>query len=94
MLQVAGKKEGVTSLCMSAEEWSAKEGKVDRVVIRGALHHFTRWQGVSFSHFKQKANSTIHNHRKLVPEIFSGIFAKLTPGGEYRDNDGNVGLQW
>ena len=50
MLQVAGKKEGVTSMCMSAEEWSAKEGKVDRVVIRGALHHFTRWQGVSFSH--------------------------------------------
>jgi len=60
MLEVAGKKEGVTSMCMSAEEWSAKEGKVDRVVIRGALHHFAR---------------------KLVPEIFSGIFAKLTPGG-------------
>ena len=56
MLQVAGKKEGVTSLCMSAEEWSAKEGKVDRVVIRGALHHFTRWQGVSSNH---SAPSTI-----------------------------------
>ena len=27
--------------------------------------------------------STIHNHRKLAPEIFSGIFAKLTPGGQY-----------
>ena len=41
--QVAESKEGVDSLCMSAEEWSAKEGKVDRIVIRGALHHFTRW---------------------------------------------------
>jgi len=42
MLEVAESKEGVSSLCMSAEDWSAKEGKVDRVVIRGALHHFTR----------------------------------------------------
>jgi len=60
MLEVADSKEGVNSMCMSAEDWSAKEGKVDRIVIRGALHHFTR---------------------KLLPDIFSGIFAKLTPGG-------------
>ena len=42
MFKVAESKEGVSSLCMSAEDWSSKEGKVDRVVIRGALHHFTR----------------------------------------------------
>ena len=42
MAKVADSKEGVNSMCMSAEDWSAKEGKVDRVVIRGALHHFTR----------------------------------------------------
>ena len=41
--KVASSKEGVISLCMSAEDWSASEGEVDRVVIRGALHHFTRW---------------------------------------------------
>ena len=87
MLQVAGKKEGVTTLCMSAEEWSVKEGKVDRVAIRGALHHFTRWYDVSSTHFKLKANSSAIiapstiTVRKLVPEIFSGIFSKLTPGG-------------
>ena len=57
MLQVAGKREGVTSLCMSAEEWSSKEGKVDRVVIRGALHHFTRWQGVSSNHIEHLSQS-------------------------------------
>ena len=43
MVKVADSKEGVNSMCMSAEDWSAKEGKVDRIVIRGALHHFTRW---------------------------------------------------
>ena len=41
-LKVAESKDGVESLCMSAEDWSAMEGKVDRVIIRGALHHFTR----------------------------------------------------
>jgi len=60
MLEVAERKEGVRSLYMSAEDWSAIEGKVDRIVIRGALHHFTR---------------------ELLPDILSGIFAKLTPGG-------------
>ena len=50
MVKVAESKEGVSSLCMSAEDWSAKEGKVDRVVVRGALHHFTRWA----SHFMKR----------------------------------------
>ena len=54
---MAGKKEGVTSMCMSAEEWSATEGKVDRVVIRGALHRFTRWQGVSSNHIEHHPQS-------------------------------------
>ena len=40
--KVADSKEGLISLCMSAEDWSASEGEVDRIVIRGALHHFTR----------------------------------------------------
>merc|ERR1711971_294816 len=68
MLEVAESKEGVSSLCMSAEDWSSMEGKVDRVVIRGALHHFTRWKVV--------VRGALHNFtRELLPDILSGIFA-------------------
>lgn len=44
MLDLAVKREGVTGLCMGAEEWSdgGEEGDCDRVVVKQAVHHFDR----------------------------------------------------
>ena len=77
MVAMVEGREGVEGVCMGAEEWSrgGGQGDTDRVMIRGAIHHFNRCRLCTAHHTIPDAT------RELLPTTLEGILRRLAVGG-------------